>query len=724
MDSNDKSFHIFFKIAIIILFLIIGIIVLYYYFNSGPILYFSSLNATELDSLVSVEDKLKPLREWLQDLFIKTINYNKIKNVQTKDLKQFLHIAFKEFNQVVKEYNDNNITIENENEFYQYFFEYIKNTKASYLISETLYNTYPFIKNMPSIVYHKHKYAMQSIKIKQGHNLDKNEFDTYIDRLGLFLTYYKNTSKNAKFISSYERKNDFETKNQQKFKKALVFVWKLGSYICYKIQNNENTNKEMLIFDKYFLHIFNRCCNEKEFPFGYDWFLFASHYPTILTYKLYLDYKLKNIIEYDYIKEIFKFLPKANYSKHIRRYKSNVAIMSVSFIVANLFNNYNSIKTFHSFMTDFLNSNIYHHEIIINYQEPRNGKFDDGLYLDDGFIIHRNLVSYNYLTAYLYPSLFYKVMFNEDTKNIEKIFKSLNKFVFPTRKVNPVIISRYGKFNEMNNALSEFIENADQLKIKYDNKYVQNYKDAKKNILDNSIGIHVIESARMVIANFDNWSFQMKINSELAYGEVDIYNKQILKQISMNKIMLFNEIDLDEFKNHSLYPGVLSYKKYLDQSELFTINYGTNTFTFETTKYTYKQLDRNSIIIYSQVTNKETKIGYEEFIMITKYGIIVGYFNIDKQLDDELNITISSPIIENKTTTTILYSDDSSLAYKYNTAIVKKVNKNILYSNLIVGAPTISSDIKIGKNIQIILNFDKTYTITLNNKIGLQIYKN
>lgn len=721
MDFNKKTLHF---LLIIIIILIFFISVLIYYFNSGPSLYFTSLNSTELDLLVSVEDKLKPLRNLLQNVFTETVNYNKIKDVQAKDLKQFLHIAFKELNHVIKEYKDNNISIDNEIEFYKYFYEYIKHTKTSYLMSESLYNTYPFIKNMPSIVYYKHKYAIKNIKIKQGHNLDVDTFDTYINRLGLFLAYYKNTSKNGKFITSYEKKNTLETPNQQKFKKALVFVWKLGAYICYKIQNNEKVDKEFEIFNKYFLHIFNSCCTEKKFPFGYDWFLFASHYPTILSYKLYLDYKLKNIIEFEYIQEIFKFLPQANYSKHIRRYKSNVAIMSISFIIANLFNNYNNIHLFHSFMTNFLNSNVYHHEIIINYQEPKNGKFDDGLYLDDGFIIHRNLVSYNYLTAYLYPSLFYKIMFNEETKNIEKIFKSLQKFVLPNRKVNPVIVSRYGKFDEMNNVLLEFIENADQLQIEYDNKYIKKYKDAKNNLLEEIIGIYVIESARIVIANFDTWSIQIKINSELAYGEVDIYNKQILKQISMNKIMLFNDTKLDEFKNHSFYPGVLSYEKYLDNAESFTINYGTNTFTFATTHYTYKQLDKNTIFIYSKIFNKETKICYEEFIMITKYGIIVGYFNIDKQLEDDLNLTVSSSLIESKTNTSILYSDEPSLAFKYNTAIVKKVKKNILYSNLIIGAPNIFSSVNIGKNIKIVINFDKVYTITLNNKVGLQIYLN
>ncbi|QKE44602.1 hypothetical protein Yalta_155 [Yalta virus] len=724
MDYNNLIFYV---ILMFIIILLIILIVCFLGFSTRSDLYFHPLSLKELDSLVPVEDKLTSLRKSLQDLFFETLKSNKIKKASEKDLKLFLDVVFTELNLVVREYKENGIVIQNENEFLGYFFEYIKDTRLEFFMSESLYNTFPFIKNMGNVVYHKHKYAIRNIKKNKEkdileYSLETETFETYVKRLGLFLSNYRNTAKNGKFITTYEKKNNLEITTQPKFKKALVFIWRLGSYICLKIERNENIDNEVVVFDKYFLYVFDMCCKEKKFPFGYDWFLFVSHYSIILSYKLYIDYRSKNTIDVEYIKEIFKFLPKVNYSLNIRRYKSNVAIMSISFIIAHLFKNKNNIKDFHNFMNDFIKSEIYKQEVVINYQEPKNNKLEDGLYIDGGFITHRNLVSYNYLIAYLYPSLFYKIMFNIEDGNIGKIFKTLKKFVLPTRKVNPVIVSRYGKLDELNNALSEFIEKTNQIQIKYNNIHVQKYIDAKNHILNETLGVKVVESARIVFANFESWSIQLKINSELAYGEVDIYNKQILKQISMNKIMLFDDTEFNEFQNHSFYPGVLSYKKYLDNSESFVIPYGTNTFTFETVKYTYKQLDKDTIIIYSLVFNKETKIGYEEFIMITKYGIIIGYFNIKCKLEDELNVTISSPLIKDKTTTSVLFSDDQSSPFQQNNAVVKKVQNHVLYSNLIIGAPKIHAKVEIKKNIHIDIEFDKKYKILLNNKIGLQVY--
>lgn len=726
MGINKKSSNIFFKFLIIIILLVVVITaILFYYYGNLFSSYFKPLTSTELDSLISVEADLKPLRDRLQDVFIYAINNNKIKNADVDDLKKFLHTVFKEYNNVFIEYKNNGIEIQNKNKFYNYFLDYIKKSKLSYFLSESMYNTYPFIKNMSSVVHNKYRYALEALSKKQKRTMDKNTFEFYVDRLGLFLASYKNTSKNAKFISSYEKKNEFKTKTQQEFKRSLVFIWKLGSYICFKIQNQESPTKEIEIFDKYFLYLFEKCYKERGFPFGYDWFLFASHYPIILSYKLYIDYKTKNIIIFKYINEILKFIPKINYSKNIKRYNSNVAIMSISFIIANLFKNYNSLERFHDFVLELLNSDVYNDEIIINYQDPKNDKFENGLYFDGGFVIHQNLVSYNYLTAYLYPSIFYKIMFNEDTKNIEKICKAVYKFAIQTRKINPVIISRYGKFDEINNSLLEFIEHANDLKIDYKDKYVEKYINHKNDVSKEILGVHVYESARFVVGNYDTWSIQLKINSELAYGEVDVYNKQILKQISMNKIMIFDDFNLEEFGTHSLYPGVMSYKKYLDKSEVFTIPYGTNTFTYKEAKYTYKQLDNNRIIIYSKIFNDEIKLKYEEFVMITEFGIIVGYLNIEKYLNDGLFLTVSSPLIKNKTQTNILYSEDKSPLFDYNTALVKKINNNILYSNTLTNSPAITCDFKIkNNNINFILKLDKTYTITLNKNMGIQIFVN
>lgn len=724
MELNSRRKKLFQLFLILILLVVIIITISLVFFKPGFGL--KPFTEDQLNKIYKVEPNLYELRNELQIIFVNEINQRQLNNITTTNLKCFLEFSFTELKDLLLEFEVDDLHKIKDKAFLKYFLKYLRNNKSRYITNNCLFHNCSFIDDLGKNLYNKYKLAIETYNLRRQVNILDISFKDYFNRIGAFLANYKHVERNKNFIKVFTRKTPFIIKNQSLFKRTLTFIWKVGSYIVHNLQNDNPVEEEISIFNKYLNNIYDLSyIKGKGFPFKYDWFLFASYYPTVLCYKLYIDYKTKHIINQVYILEILKFIPQINYSRHILRFKSNVAIMSISFIIANFFMYANDMSAFKNFMLTILNSDIFYNDILIQYQEPHNGQFIDGLYFDGGFIIHKNLVSYNYLTAYLYPSLFYKVVFNIDTNNINKIFKAIYKFIIPNRKVNPVIISRYGKFNETTNVINEFLKHSNSLNITYNNVFFNEYKKIQDGNLDSILGIHVTESSRVVVGNFSNWSIQIKINSELAYGEVDIYNKQILKQISMSKIMFFDDMEIKEFEEHSLYPGVLSYKRYLEKAETFEINYGTNTFTFEKVKYSYIKLDKKTIIIYSIVKNKEIKIGYEEVVIITEIGIVVGYFNIKKYVNDDLYLTIDSDIINKFTTTGILHSDDESMPQLFNTAVVKKVNNNILYYNKIKDSPKIISNLYVeNNNIIIDISIQKKYKIILDKINGLYVYLN
>lgn len=726
MELNHKL-KFFLIILIIFLFIILLILVFIYIFKKKQKYGFDPLTSLELDELFNIDPDLKGLRNYFQLEFIEQINNMKIVNINKKDLRCFLDSSFIELKKLINEYDKNYIEITNSALFLKYFNRYIKNIKGKEIITNCIFKSRAFINNMEDIVYYKYKYAIKYFNTRRNNNrLEFHTFETYIKRLGNFLANYKHVERDDRFVNAFIKKNGFEVTSQAAFKRTLTFIWRLGTYIVYKLNANEDPRPEINIFDKYINNIINLCskqANVKRFPFGYDWFLFASYYPTIICYKLYIDYIKYESIDETYISEILKYIPRINYSKHIRRFKSNVAIMSINYIIAHLFKYKDEMYEFHNFVLDIKNSEIYEEDILIQYQEPLADRFADGLYFDGGFIVHKNLVSYNYLTAYLYPSLFYKVMFNTNSDNINRIFKALGYILTPNRKTNPALISRYGKFGESENVLTEFINNAAALQIKYKDGFYQKYLKIKSGLEKKEEEIRIIESARLILVNFKLWSMQLKINSELAYGEIDIYNKQILKQISMSKIMFFDNVNILEFKNHSLYPGVLSYEQYLDSAESFQIDYGTNTFTFEKVKYTFIKLDLKTVLVYSIIKNKETKIGYEEFILITEYGIVVGYFNIEKYLDDNLFLIFETDLISNNAESGILFSDNKEEPQAYKTCMLKKVDTNVLYYNKIKSTFDIKYKLEIEDRIKLYIHWDWEYNIILDKEYGIYVYR-
>lgn len=726
---GSKFKQIFCLTTLLIIF-ILSIIILYYIF-SLPSLDVKRITGCEkyydIDFIEIMKGSLNntslEIKKKITDWF--TLSSSACKKNMLSEIYFYTILVLKELKFLLERYKildvvNNKIKIDKV--LFNSFFNYIKAGESYYLYNYVTEKNKPFIFNMPFLVKNKNKFILRnSILGKKSTRVifeTKKTFEDYFILLETFLCNYKHDEIKTNFINSFVEKN-VDMKIQKDFKKTLAFVWKLGVFICRELKNGNNSEREITIFNFYIETLYDFCAkNEnKRFPHGYDWFLFASYYPTIMTYKLFIDYKTKKTISDIYISEILKYIPALNYSKHIKREKNNVAVLSINFITANLFKNKDKIDIFNDLIKDMINSDVYKKDIVIQYETPNDTKFVDGLYLDDGFIVHKNLVSYNYLTAYLYPSLFYKIMFGLETGNIDKVFKAIEWLIIPKRKINPIIVSRYGRFDELQNTITEFINNS---------KNTGNYiKIENKNIL----GIKIVESSRYIIANFPTWSTQIKINCELAYGETDIYNQKILNQITMSKIMFFDNIikpdQYIKFQPNSYYPGVLSYEKFLNKSKEFKIERGTKTYTFDKVKYTFLQLDNNRVIIYNIVTNNRLKLSYEEFVMITEYGLIVGYFNIVKFLNDDLYLVFDTDLINNNVKSEILFSDDETNVEKnvINNSSIKKVNSHVLYHNTIFNSPDINTKVSIKEDeIILVIDFDKRYNIGLNNLHGIYNY--
>lgn len=573
--------------------------------------------------------------------------------------------------------------------------------------------SFNFTLNPQQRLNYKYDYYFNVYKNKPENLFDKRflnyntTLDEYITKAGIFLENYKQKDVKDGFIKTYLKKNkNINVLSKERiFKEHLKFIWKLGLYLTKIINTNSQVPSEHLkLFNDAIENLMQSFDNTTitKFPFMYDWFLFANYYTVVISYKLYIQYRLENKIEKRFIYEIYKNLPQINFSKNIKRKESNVAIMAIPYILAKLFQAQMQKNTefFTNYLKELTESNIFLEDILINYRQSTVGKLPTGLYFDGGFIVHTNIVSYNYLLAYLFPSLFFEYVLNIKNSNFNKIFKSINSITAPnTTKLNPALVTRFGSFDEIHNSLANFFESYMKLNLTNEDYYFQQAKnrfiatERQINLENYQYGIKYFDSSNVVIANYPLWSFQYKINSELAYGEVDIYNKNILKQVWMNKIILIHGTPIKKLESHSFYPGVISYRKYLEEAETVLISKGTETFTLKENKYTYK-CEENLFISYSISTNELFKIAFDEFLLITRYGIIVGYFNI-KPLGNQrgdLFLTIDNTNITlNQVKSNILYNDSDDLnIYQRNTASFTRIKSNILYYNFVEPFPPVS----------------------------------
>lgn len=525
--------------------------------------------------------------------------------------------------------------------------------------------------------------------------------NNYLDKVDLFLKNYKFVfdEKLKTYISLYiknNKTNSFQDKNFN-FKNFLKNNWKLGLFILNSLdtQPENNLSNYIYFFKTNINNLLEYCKNKKIILKKHDWFLFASYYPTVLLYKLTVDYKLNLPINKSYIEEIFYFIPKINYSYKIRRYGSNRQILSINYLMALFFKLNNNTKDINIFLNK-LNNEYDFETFLNNYENSKKGfnvvkdkELKDGLYPNGGFLTHQGFCSYNYLLASLYPNIFYNLFFNTGTESISRILNSFFKICnFKIKKCNPVIISRFGNFNELYNNLFIFNEHVMNLKIFKENKEIQKLHNYIYNLENENNYIHYIENFDIISVFYDNWCIQLKNNNNFSYGEIDKENNNILKQIIMNKIILFKDIKIDKFLNHSKYPGVLFYKKYKDESEtLIPEIRNTQTFKYEKTYFSNGLIFENLYFIFNRVTNKELKIEYSEIVFFLPEGIIVCYFDVKTYLNQDLYLCLNNNLIyQNKIFYGVLYDRilNNPIINENNKYHYIKINKDIIYYNFYI----------------------------------------
>lgn len=602
----------------------------------------------------------------------------------------------------------------NEHVFYSYYLKYLYLLPYESIFQELYYtilsNNQKFLKIIPlvsdntNIVFSKYSYF--TISNQLPFNFSFLTRDKTYHQIGIFLENYtfKQESLKPQFIKNvikkYSNINNLHThiQSEKKIKELFKSLWKLGLYLTFHTNNQTiiPIESEIKLFDQiinYLISYLNQHQQSQTYPFNYDWFLFSSYYPTILCYKLYLDLYLFKTINKTYLTELFTYIPDFNYSKHLSRTQSNASILSMNYIIGQFFLHYHNYDLFQKKISKFFHSNIFQNHIKLHYKLPSSRLKSDGLYPDGGFITHQNLTNYNYLIAYFYPSLFYHLLFNCLSENIEKIFETLSLLInFQTQKVHPSIVSRFGTFDEIYNFLSNALFLIKDLGLTPLFQQNINISNLFKIFFDQQIQkneLFILHSSNILIAIFQDWNIQLKINSELAYGEIDIYNTAILKQIWMSKILIIKHLDIQHFDTHSKYPGVISHELFLHNSQHLSIKKGTKTFTLFKNFYASGILiNQEYAFIYTEITNHEFFISYDELIIITPFGIIVCYFNIEYLnvfLSNNYFLTINNHIYNNEIDSNIIYSDhvNPEIINENNKFFYVHCNKNIIYSNFL-----------------------------------------
>lgn len=521
--------------------------------------------------------------------------------------------------------------------------------------------------------------------------LNKNSiftFDTndYLDKTELFLKNYKYNfnEKLKKHISIYIKNQKSSIINDKNFnlKTYLKNSWKLGLFILNSLETQRP--KDLLNYINFFKlstnSLVNYCKKErKNLLKKHDWFLFASYYPTVLLYKLTIEYKLKETISKEILDELFYFIPHINFSLNIQRYNSNMQILSINYIMGMVFKLNNNKIDIDNFLKKI--DNKYNLDSFLNNYVKEN----DGLYPNGGFIIHNNFCSYNYLLASLYPNIFYNLFFNTASESISRILHSLFKLInFKIKKCNPVIVTRFGNFEEIYNTLYSFNEHVIKLNVFKENKLIILLNKYLYNLEEQTNYLIYIDYFDIINVFYNDWCIQLKNNNFLAYGEIDKENNNIIKQISMNKILLFENINITKFSNHSKYPGVMFYNDFKDESEIFQSKTNTKTFYFEKSKFSNGVIFENLYFIYSRISNKELKLEYSEIVFFLPEGIIVGYLDIKKYLNQDLFLCINNNIIyKNNIKFGILYDDilNNQIINENDKYHYIKINKNIIYYN-------------------------------------------
>jgi hypothetical protein len=607
-----------------------------------------------------------------------------------KNIKDIYHISIKNYNYIKKDIQ--NIFNENFNEkkFNEFFL-------SNYKMNFNIYKIYDYLLDNNSIL-----------------KLDKYQKIDFLNIVGTFLELYTcNKNPNRYTINNLSLliKSNCFIINESTFKENLKLLMFFGNKIIIEVNNNSKIETYYEVFTDKLSNIFCdiKICENIEnnkitnsYPKNYNWFIYINYYTLILCQKLYLDYKLLNIINKQYLDEIFNYIPNLNCSKNTIRTGIVAHIINIRFLIALIF----------KFNNKYIDINIFLFKNIktlqINFIEPNN----DLIFFPDGGIICNNMINYNIIYNLLFPYTFYYLLYNKYhifEENLNIILRSIFKMLSNIKLINPGLINNK-KTSVLYNNLIEYFYIAQYLNILKNNTYLSMLAKYKLN----SSNFEHIKSVNLLSVKYTNWSIQLKLPSKYIIGILYDTNNY-LNQLLTSKILLFNKISFDNFRQKSIYPGMLFYnKEVINPPGSYVITKFDNMFL----------KNDNYFISFSKICSQELNLIYNELIFITPYGIIVGYFNIIKLIDGILFMCYNSPIYNNCIDTGILYSDNKcpeNIKKKYYI----KVDTNILYYNFYfkthINLLNISFDDYNNIKLKIIID-NKVYDIFLNyteNKIDV-----
>lgn len=557
----------------------------------------------------------------------------------------------------------------------------------------------------------------------------------------------------------------------------------------------------------------------KETPFGFDWFHFAVTLPILYSQAMIM-YENSFLAQ-----EILGLVPEPNMSLGYVRELSNAAQMGIPHIIAKCYIQMKPTKSIHNvrpplyevnkvippnvielfspcgpnssseqikactpyamnfirntdehiikLLVEFYYSKVFSENMRLNVINvtsnftPAHTVKDNknGLDTQGGFIFHQDLRSYNYFLVLLNSCLFYQILYNAKTCDIQTNLGWVPKVLhFYHKFVHPSIVTRFGSFTEFNKEIEAFVDifnnNALDQYMSTDTRTIANLyqnPDLQKT------GIYVFRRAGFVSAIFKEWSIQLMLPvRSLAFGEVDNINTEIVHQSALSKIMLTPSILEGAnrlIKGDYGYPGTLWLLPSVHnpgRATTLTLHYNncvSNKYAcFDAKGGPLSKADSYSedsiFVSFARCRIRKFYLEYTEFVVITKYGIIVGYFNIKcpSTLGNDFTCCIHRwPGIHSEY---LVFPNNNNgkalqrLALKksnYSEINIEPINipvtENIIYTNInnvneniLVG---LTSELYEGADIpvlQIAMNFpnkDKKYTPPIKAKIdGLRVYIN
>lgn len=272
---------------------------------------------------------------------------------------------------------------------------------------------------------------------------------------------------------------------------------------------------------------------------------------------------------------------------------------------------------------------------------PANGLDGEG-----GFLFHNGLRSYNYLLAMFESYIFYQIMYRSIDCTIRGKLDWIARILhFGHTAVHPSIVTRFGVFSEFNRGIWSYVRLFDQKVWNGPTTEISSLLELHRNPEKQKTGIFLFRRASFVSAIFKNWSLQLMLpRKDIAFGEVDSINTQIVHQSALSKIMLMKSV-LEE--SNLLKPGDMEYPGNLwIYSVEHKADYGTKCMFFSECKnnrYGYFDLEgfplgshpeedalsRCVFISFARLKVIEFNLAYTELVFISQYGILVAYLDID-----------------------------------------------------------------------------------------------